>query len=438
MGKNGKISIHVIGVVIQMNKLRDNMEACEKCKKSLCRFENCKFLHIGNCRYCHPEYHDEEYIPLILENIDDWITKSITARDHREISMGYDAKIDWFIKYQPNEFEIIIELFEHMIATDVEVVNTRGEALGLQKYWNWVRDHNIALVEQKTILWRIYETEGRREDTKNQAMALHHLRKFVLDEEENSEDEILHYLTLSSSIESEIKNENYAEYVGSLVSFLFNCTFDVSDKLDSIVEVAISKIEDDFIRDLYMTCFSSRKLDRSEHFGEGIFSLSVPTENSEVLFQENITLLMISPHAEPNMPISNDSLMVFDLANVVNLLSRKYYISNPFDKFIDFLDEEVDNKTVYLVTTHGIICEYPNFINQIVFDSRFKIIIPMLRNNLSQDISFVAIARSSSDSIIVTDDRLRSEQEIYPEWVEENIVKSLRRFKVTKKGFRLR
>jgi hypothetical protein len=147
---------------------------------------------------------------------------------------------------------------------------------------------------------------------------------------------------------------------------------------------------------------------------------------------------MISPHAEPNMPISNDSLMVFDLANVVNLLSRKYYISNPFDKFIDFLDEEVDNKTVYLVTTHGIICEYPNFINQIVFDSRFNIIIPMLRNNLSQDISFVAIARSSSDSIIVTDDRLRSEQEIYPEWVEENIVKSLRRFKVTKKGFRLR
>ena len=44
----------------------------------------------------------------------------------------------------------------------------------------------------------------------------------------------------------------------------------------------------------------------------------------------------------------------------------------------------------------------------------------MLRNNLSQDISFVAIARSSLDSIIVTDDRLRSEQEIYPEWVEEN------------------
>jgi hypothetical protein len=62
----------------------------------------------------------------------------------------------------------------------------------------------------------------------------------------------------------------------------------------------------------------------------------------------------------------------------------------------------------------------------------------MLRNNLSQDISFVAIARSSLDSIIVTDDRLRSEQEIYPEWVEENIVKSLRRFKVTKKGFMLR
>ena len=111
-------------------------ENCEKCKKSLCRFENCKFLHTGNCRYCHPEYHDEEYIPLILENIDDWIVKSITARDHREISMGYDAKIDWFIKYQPNEFKTIIELFEHMIATDVEVVNTRGEALGLQKYWN--------------------------------------------------------------------------------------------------------------------------------------------------------------------------------------------------------------------------------------------------------------------------------------------------------------
>ncbi|MDP6361826.1 MAG: hypothetical protein QF633_01155, partial [Candidatus Poseidoniaceae archaeon] len=69
---------------------------------------------------------------------------------------------------------------------------------------------------------------------------------------------------------------------------------------------------------------------------------------------------------------------------------------------------------------------------------RVNVIIPMLRNNLSQDLSFVAIARSSLDSIIVTDDRLRSEQEIYPEWVEENIVKSLRRFKVTKKGFMLR
>ena len=414
-------------------------EKCEKCEKSLCRFENCKFLHTGNCRYCHPEYHDEEYIPLILENIDDWIVKSITARDHREISMGYDAKIDWFIKYQPNEFKTIIGLFEHMIATDVEVVNTRGEALGLQKYWNWVRNHNVVSVDQKNILWRIYETEGRRENKKNQAMTLHHLRKFVLVDGENSEDEILHYLTLSSSIESEINNENYVEYVGSILSFLFNCTFDASDKLDSIVEVAISKIEDEFIRDLYLTCFSSRKHDRTEHFGGGIFSLSVPTENSEILFQKNITLLMISPHTEPNIPISNDSLLVIDLANVLNLLSRKYYrISNPFEKFIDFLDGEVDNKTVYLVATHGIICEYPNFINQIVFDSRFNIIIPMLRNNLSQDISFVAIARSSSDSIIVTNDQLRSEQEIYPGWVEENIIKSLRRFKVTENGFMLR
>jgi hypothetical protein len=148
---------------------------------------------------------------------------------------------------------------------------------------------------------------------------------------------------------------------------------------------------------------------------------------------------MISPHAEPNIPISNDPLLVIDLANVLNLLSRKYNrISNPFEKFIDFIDGESDKKTVYLVATHGIICEYPNSINQLVFDSRVNIIIPMLRNNLSQDISFVAIARSSLDSIIVTDDRLRSEQEIYPEWVEENIVKSLRRFKVTKKGFMLR
>jgi hypothetical protein len=437
--KNGKISIHVIGVVIQMNKLRDNKEACEKCKKPLCRFEECKFLHIGNCRYCHPEYHDEEYIPLILENIDDWIARSITARDHREISMGYDAKIDWFIKYQADEFQIIIELFETMIATDVEVENTRGEALGLQKYWKWVRNYNIDLVDQKTILWRIYETECRREDLKNQAMALHHLRKFVLVEGENSEDEIIHYLTLSSSIESEINNNNFVEYVGSLVSFLFNCTFDARAELDSIVEVAISKIENDFIRDLYMACFCSRRLNRSEHLGKGIFSLSVPTENSEVLFQENITLLMISPDAEPNMPIFDDSLMVFDLANIVNLLSRKYQrFSNPFEKFIDFLDEQADKNTVYLVSTHGIICEYPDFINRIVFDSRYNIIIPLLSNNLSQDISFVTIARSSSDSIIITEDRLRSEQENHPKWVDENIVKSLRRFKVTKEGFRLR
>ena len=414
-------------------------EKCDKCEKSLCRFENCKFLHTGNCRYCHPEYHDEEYIPLILENIDDWIDDSIKAGDHREISMGYDAKIDWFIKYQPNEFKTIIQFFEHMIATDVEVANTRGEALGLQKYWNWARNHSVDSDDQKNILWRIYETEGRRKNKKNQAMALHHLRKYILVDGENSEDEILRYLSLSSSIESKIKNENYVEYVGSLLSFLFNCTFDASDQLDSIVESAISKITDEFIRDLYMTCFSSRKIDRTEQFGRGIYSLNLATEYSEILFQENISLLMISPHAEPNIPISNDSLLVIDLANVLNLLSRKYNrISNPFEKFIDFLDGELDKKTVYLVATHGIICEYSNSINQLVFDSRVKIIIPMLRNNLSQDISFVAIARSSLDSIIVTDDRLRSEQEIYPEWVEENIVKSLRRFKVTKKGFMLR
>ena len=414
-------------------------EKCKECEKSLCRFENCKFLHTGNCRYCHPEYHDEEYIPLILENIDDWIENAIKARDHREISMGYDAKIDWFIKYQPNEFKTIIELFEHMITTDVEVANTRGEALGLQKYWNWARTHSVVSADQKNILWRIYETEGRRKNKKNQAMALHHLRKYVLVDGENSEDEILHYLSLSSSIESEIKNENYVEYVGSVLSFLFNCTFDASDQLDSIVEFAISKITNEFIRDLYMTCFSSRKIDRKETFGRGIYSLSLATEYSEILFQENISLLMISPYAEPNIPTSNDSLLVIDLANVLNLLSRKHRrISNPFDKFIDFLDVQVDKKTVYLVATHGIICEYPNFIKQLVFDSRVNFIIPMLRNNLSQDISFVAIARSSLDSIIVTDDRLRSEQEIYPEWVEENIVKSLRRFKVTKKGFMLR
>lgn len=414
-------------------------EKCDKCEKSLCRFENCKFLHTGNCRYCHPEYHDEEYIPLILENIDDWMENSIKAGDHREISMGYDAKIDWFIKYQPNEFKTIIELFEHMIATDVEVANTRGEALGLQKYWNWARNHSVVSADQKNILWRIYETEGRRKNKKNQAMALHHLRKYILVDGENSEDEILRYLSLSSSIESKIKNENYVEYVGSLLSFLFNCTFDASDQLDSIVESAISKITDEFIRDLYMTCFSSRKIDRTEKFGRGIYSLILATEYSEILFQENISLLMISPHVEPNIPISNDSLLVIDLANVLNLLSRKYNrISNPFEKFIDFIDGELDKKTVYLVATHGIICEYPNYINQLVFDSRVNIIIPMLRTNLSQDISFVAIARSSLDSIIVTDDRLRSEQEIYPEWVEENIVKSLRRFKVTKKGFMLR
>ena len=414
-------------------------EKCNKCEKSLCRFENCKFLHTGNCRYCHPEYHDEEYIPLILENIDDWIENSIKAGDHREISMGYDAKIDWFIKYQPNEFKTIIQLFEHMIATDVEVANTRGEALGLQKYWNWARNHSVVSADQKNILWRIFETEGRRKNKKNQAMALHHLRKYILVDGENSEDEILRYLSLSSSIESKIENENYVEYVGSLLSFLFNCTFDASDQLDSIVESAISKITDEFIRDLYMTCFSSRKIDRTEQFGRGIYSLILATEYSEILFQENISLLMISPHAEPNIPISNDSLLVIDLANVLNLLSRKYNrISNPFEKFIDFIDGELDKKTVYLVATHGIICEYPNSINQLVFDSRVNIIIPMLRNNLSQDISFVAIARSSLDSIIVTDDRLRSEQEIYPEWVEENIVKSLRRFKVTKKGFMLR
>ena len=414
-------------------------EKCNECEKSLCRFENCKFLHTGNCRYCHPEYHDEEYIPLILENIDDWIDDSIKAGDHREISMGYDAKIDWFIKYQPNEFKTIIQLFEHMIATDVEVANTRGEALGLQKYWNWARNHSVVSADQKNILWRIFETEGRRKNKKNQAMALHHLRKYILVDGENSEDEILRYLSLSSSIESKIKNENYVEYVGSLLSFLFNCTFDASDQLDSIVESAISKITDEFIRDLYMTCFSSRKIDRTEQFGRGIYSLNLATEYSEILFQENISLLMISPHAEPNIPISNDSLLVIDLANVLNLLSRKYNrISNPFEKFIDFIDGELDKKTVYLVATHGIICEYPNSINQLVFDSRVNIIIPMLRNNLSQDISFVAIARSSLDSIIVTDDRLRSEQEIYPEWVEENIVKSLRRFKVTKKGFMLR
>jgi hypothetical protein len=414
-------------------------EKCDKCEKSLCRFENCKFLHTGNCRYCHPEYHDEEYIPLILENIDDWIENSIKARDHREISMGYDAKIDWFIKYQTNEFKTIIQLFEQMIATDVEVANTRGEALGLQKYWNWARNHDLVSADQKNILWRIYETEGRRKNKKNQAMALHHLRKYILVDGENSEDEILNYLSLSSSIESEINNENYVEYVGSLLSFLFNCTFDGSDQLDSIVEFAISKIADEFIRDLYMTCFSSRKIDRTEHFGRGIYSLSLATEYSEILFQENISLLMISPHAEPNIPISNNPLLVIDLANVLNLLSRKYHrISNPFEKFIDFLDGEVDEKTIYLVATHGIICEYPNSINQLLFDSRVNIVIPMLRNNLSQDLSFVAIARSSLDSIIVTDDRLRSEQEIYPEWVEENIVKSLRRFKVTKKGFMLR
>ena len=414
-------------------------EKCNECEKSLCRFENCKFLHTGNCRYCHPEYHDEEYIPLILENIDDWIDDSIKAGDHREISMGYDAKIDWFIKYQPNEFKTIIQLFEHMIATDVEVANTRGEALGLQKYWNWARNHSVVSADQKNILWRIFETEGRRKNKKNQAMALHHLRKYILVDGENSEDEILRYLSLSSSIESKIENENYVEYVGSLLSFLFNCTFDASDQLDSIVESAISKITDEFIRDLYMTCFSSRKIDRTEQFGRGIYSLNLATEYSEILFQENISLLMISPHAEPNIPISNDSLLVIDLANVLNLLSRKYNrISNPFEKFIDFIDGELDKKTVYLVATHGIICEYPNSINQLVFDSRVNIIIPMLRNNLSQDISFVAIARSSLDSIIVTDDRLRSEQEIYPEWVEENIVKSLRRFKVTKKGFMLR
>ena len=414
-------------------------EKCKECEKSLCRFENCKFLHTGNCRYCHPEYHDEEYIPLILENIDDWIENSIKAGDHREISMGYDAKIDWFIKYQPNEFKTIIRLFEHMIATDVEAANTRGEALGLQKYWNWARNHSVVSADQKNILWRIYETEGRRKNKKNQAMALHHLRKYVLVDGENSEDEILHYLSLSSSIESEIKNENYVEYVGSVLSFLFNCTFDASDQLDSIVEFAISKITNEFIRDLYMTCFSSRKIDRKETFGRGIYSLSLATEYSEILFQENISLLMISPYAEPNIPTSNDSLLVIDLANVLNLLSRKHRrISNPFDKFIDFLDVQVDKKTVYLVATHGIICEYPNFIKQLVFDSRVNFIIPMLRNNLSQDISFVAIARSSLDSIIVTDDRLRSEQEIYPEWVEENIVKSLRRFKVTEKEFMLR
>ena len=414
-------------------------ERCDKCEKSLCRFENCKFLHTGNCRYCHPEYHDEEYIPLILENIDDWIENSIKAGDHREISMGYDAKIDWFIKYQPNEFKTIIQLFEHMIATDVEVANTRGEALGLQKYWNWARNHSVVSADQKNILWRIYETEGRRKNKKNQAMALHHLRKYILVDGENSEDEILRYLSLSSSIESKIKNENYVEYVGSLLSFLFNCTFDASDQLDSIVESAISKITDEFIRDLYMTCFYSRKIDRTEQFGRGIYSLVLATEYSEILFQENISLLMISPHAEPNIPISNDSLLVIDLANVLNLMSRKYNrISNPFEKFLDFIDGELDKKTVYLVATHGIICEYPNSINQLVFDSRVNIIIPMLRNNLSQDISFVAIARSSLDSIIVTDDRLRSEQKIYPEWVDENIVKSLRRFKVTKKGFMLR
>jgi hypothetical protein len=326
-----------------------------------------------------------------------------------------------------------------MIATDVEVANTRGEALGLQKYWNWARNHSVVSADQKNILWRIYETEGRRKNKKNQAMALHHLRKYILVDGENSEDEILRYLSLSSSIESKIKNENYVEYVGSLLSFLFNCTFDARDQLDSIVESAISKITDEFIRDLYMTCFSSRKIDRTEQFGRGIYSLNLATEYSEILFQENISLLMISPHAEPNIPISNDSLLVIDLANVLNLLSRKYnHISNPFEKFIDFIDGESDKKTVYLVATHGIICEYPNSINQLVFDSRVNIIIPMLRNNLSQDISFVAIARSSLDSIIVTDDRLRSEQKIYPEWVEENIVKSLRRFKVTKKGFMLR
>ena len=110
------------------------MSVCVECGKPMCRFEDCKFLHTGNCRYCHVEYHDDDFIPKICINIDDWIDESSQNMDLRELSMGYDAKIDWYVRYHPEKVETILELFEKMISTDIEADNLRGQSLVCKNY----------------------------------------------------------------------------------------------------------------------------------------------------------------------------------------------------------------------------------------------------------------------------------------------------------------
>ena len=412
------------------------MSVCEECGKSICRFEDCKFLHIGNCRYCHPEYHDTEFIPQICVNIDEWIDDSVKNKDLRQVSMGYDAKIDWYERYHPSEVETIIDLYERMITIDIEAGNVKGQAIALQKLTNFLdKSSEPSSYSPKDVYWRIFEAEKLAGDLKDQLIALNHLSKLIL-VDGSDEKEMIEFIKLRQSFESEDVNENYTEYVGTLLSLLFNCEPNFRSKIDHIVVNAISKIDDDFIRDLFYVCHNSINSESMEDYGEGIYTWKLDIGQSNFLYTDNITLLKISPNAVPNSPITEEPTVVVDLPNVLNsLMFRSGGGLDPIGAFVDYLDEQSKEKSVQIVLTFGVICEYPIITRELFGHSGVQMILPLLSNKISQDLSFVAMARSSKNSIIITEDRLRDEQKSHPGWVQRHVIHSLTRFKVTNRGF---